>query len=305
MAMSSSYALPQSSVFPSVWRKIIKFISEPEFPYPLGFFRIGVSLLAIVQVVVLWPHLLQLYGNFGFIQWNVIETGTDIWVPSIGKLCVLLQPYGISSSTCVYGVFVSYFICLVGLFIGWKTRLFAVCAWLLVGGAFTIRHLLHRETVVPSFMARISQRTLQVHLCIIYFSTGLAKIRGIQWRNGEAIWRALMQPQFSVFDMSWLASIPLIPKLAAWSILLLEIAYVVLIWPKRSRVIWLMGISLLHLSIGLLMGLWLFATIMIIMNITAFGFDLLYRHSSERVAPERKMVFSGCALGDNRRPSLS
>ena len=335
MAMSSSYALPQSSVFPSVWRKIIKFISEPEFPYPLGFFRIGVSLLAIVQVVVLWPHLLQLYGNFGFIQWNVIETGTDIWVPSIGKLCVLLQPYGISSSTCVYGVFVSYFICLVGLFIGWKTRLFAVCAWLLhgltvnsgyislygvdtmlhislfycawmpVGGAFTIRHLLHRETVVPSFMARISQRTLQVHLCIIYFSTGLAKIRGIQWRNGEAIWRALMQPQFSVFDMSWLASIPLIPKLAAWSTLLLEIAYVVLIWPKRSRVIWLMGISLLHLSIGLLMGLWLFATIMIIMNITAFGFDLLYRHSSERVAPERKMVFSGCALGDNRRPSLS
>jgi hypothetical protein len=83
--------------------------------------------------------------------------------------------------------------------------------------------------------------------------------------------------------MSWLASIPLIPKLAAWSILLLEIGYVVLIWPKRSRVIWLMGISLLHLSIGLLMGLWLFATIMIIMNVTAFGFDLLYRPRTTRI----------------------
>lgn len=302
--MSSSYTLPQSHLSLSLWGKIIKFISEPDSPDPLGFFRIGVSLLAIAQVVVLWPHLLQLYGNFGFIQWNVMETGTDIWVPSIGKLCVVLQPYGISSSTCVYGVFLLYVLSLLALLVGWKARLFAICAWLLhsltvnsgyislygvdtmlhislfyctwmpVGGAFTIPQLLHHERAVPSFMARISRRTLQVHLSIIYFSTGLAKIRGTQWRNGEAIWRAVMQPQFSVFDMSWLASIPIIAKVAAWSIVMLELGYALLMWPRRSRPIWLAGIILLHLSIGMLMGLWMFATIMIIMNIAAFGFNM-------------------------------
>ena len=304
-AMSSTYALPQRSLSVNLWGKIIKFISEPELPYPLGFFRVGVSLLAIVQVVALWPNLLQLYGNFGFIQWTVVETGADLWVPSIGKLSVLLQPYGISSTTCVYSVFVLYVLSLLGLLIGWKARLFGVCAWLLhgltvnsgyislygvdtmlhiclfycawmpVGDAFTLRHWLGREKVVPSFMARLSLRTLQLHLCIIYFSTGLAKIRGIQWRNGEAIWRAVMQPQFSVFDMSWLASIPMIPKMAAWSIVVLELGYVVFIWPRRTRPLWVVGILMLHLGIGLVMGLWMFATIMIIMNIAGFGFNLL------------------------------
>jgi hypothetical protein len=261
----------------------------------------------MVQVFVLWSYLLQLYGNFGFVQWAVIETGTDLWVPSIGKLCLVLQPYGISSTFCVYGVFALYILSLAGLFLGWKARAFGAAAWLLhgltvnsgylslygvdtmihiclfycvwmpVGDAFSLQQLLFGKSATPSFMARISLRTLQVHLCIIYLSTGIAKIRGTQWRNGEAIWRALMQPQFSVFDMSWLASVPFIAKMICWEVIVLELGYAFLIWNCKTRPVWVALIIGLHLSIGIFMGLWMFSALMIIMNGTAFGFDLVLK----------------------------
>jgi hypothetical protein len=256
-------------------------------------------------MLFLWPYLLQLYGNYGFIQWAVIETAADMWLPSIGKLCLLLQPLHVSSSACVYGVFALYGASLGGLLIGWRTRLFAICAWLLhsltvnsgyislygvdtmlhiclfycvwmpVGDAFSLDRRLRREPAAPSVMARISLRTLQIHLCIIYLSTAIAKLRGVQWRSGEAIWRAAMQPQFAVFDISWLASVPFAARLICWWVILLEFGYAFFVWPTRTRQFWIVGIVALHVGIGIVLGLWLFSAMMIVMNVAAFGFDQL------------------------------
>jgi hypothetical protein len=285
--------------------QVVRFFTAPASPYPLGCFRIAVSLVAVTQVLVLWPYLLQLYGNFGFVQWAVVEADADAWLPSIGKLCLLLQPYGVSSSQCVYGTFILYLFSLCGLLLGCWTRPCAVaawlvhsltvnsgyvsiygvdtiihiclfyCAWMPVGDALSLKQLLRRRPVEPSFMAGLSLRALQLHLCIIYLNTGLAKAQGVQWWSGEAIWRATMQPQFAVFDMSWLASVPLLARLACWGVLLVELGYPLLIWPAKTRRFWVASTILLHLSIAVLMDLWMFSTIMIIMNFCAFGFNLL------------------------------
>lgn len=284
--------------------RVRQFVFEPADPRPLAFLRIGVGAIALLQVLLLWPYLLQLYGNYGFIQWAVIETAADMWLPSIGKVCLLLQPLGISSSAVVYAVFALYAASVVGLLLGWKTRICAVAAWLLhsltvnsgyislygvdtmlhiclfycawmpVGDALSLDRRARGGPAAPSAMARISMRTLQIHLCIIYLSTAIAKLRGVQWRNGEAIWRATMQPQFAVFDMSWLASAPLIARLMCWYVIVIELGYAFLIWHPRTRRVWVVGIVALHFGIGIVLGLWLFSTMMIVMNVAAFGFGL-------------------------------
>ena len=44
---------------------------------------------------------------------------------------------------------------------------------------------------------------------------------------------------------------------------------------RRTRAFWLAGILLMHLSIGLTMGLYLFGLIMIVLNLAAFGPEYL------------------------------
>jgi hypothetical protein len=60
-----------------------------------------------------------------------------------------------------------------------------------------------------------------------------SKLQGIEWRNGEAIWRSLMLPEFAVFDMSWLASAPLLAKIMCWSVIAIEAGYVFLYGQQR------------------------------------------------------------------------
>jgi hypothetical protein len=137
-----------------------------------------------------------------------------------------------------------------------------------------------------------------MHLCVIYFSSGIAKARGGQWWNGEAIWRAVMQPQFHVFEMGWLASVPLLALLASWGTLLVEIGYPLFIWPARTRRLWLLAIVGMHVAIGLILGLWFFAAVLIVLNLAAFGVsgrarrdELALQKAGSHTAPAARRLF--------------
>jgi hypothetical protein len=49
---------------------------------------------------------------------------------------------------------------------------------------------------------------------------------------------------------------------------------------KKTRLVWLVGILGMHIAIGLTMGMYLFALIMIVLNLAAFGIDsgVLFGH---------------------------
>ena len=49
-----------------------------------------------------------------------------------------------------------------------------------------------------SAMLGFFHRVLQLHLCLIYFFSGLTKCLGQGWWNGENLWRALTRPPFDV-----------------------------------------------------------------------------------------------------------
>ena len=117
----------------------------------------------------------------------------------------------------------------------------------------------------------VCQRVLQLHICIVYFFSGLTKSLGIGWWNGTSFWRAITSPPFDVIQAhTWAILTPALPLLGI-GVWVLEIGYPVFIWLRRTRLIWFLGVIAMHVAIGLTMGLYLFAFVMIVLNFAAFG----------------------------------
>jgi len=129
------------------------------------------------------------------------------------------------------------------------------------------------------------RRILQLHLCIVYFFSGISKSLGVDWWNGDSIWRSLTRPPFDVISPDVLLRFEGLFPLIGITVCVLETGYAVFIWPGKTRAVWLSAVLFMHISIGLTMGLYLFALIMIVLNLAAFG-------------PE---FFSGRAILSSRR----
>jgi hypothetical protein len=115
------------------------------------------------------------------------------------------------------------------------------------------------------------RRVLQLHLCLIYFVSGLTKCLGSGWWDGSNIWRALIRPPFNIIDPEILVRWNYLFPVAGIFICLLEIGYSFFLWNDKTRKIWLICICGMHFAIGVTMGMYLFALIMIILNVAAFG----------------------------------
>jgi hypothetical protein len=161
------------------------------------------------------------------------------------------------------------------------------CVLMPVGASMSLDRVTGRASGQATTSARLFLRLLQLHMCVVYLTAGLSKARGEQWWNGEAVWRALNMPQFSTFDMSWLANFPWVMLLASWGTLLIETGYPIGIWPARLRPWWLLAIVGMHLGIAVFMRLWLFSALLIVLNVSAFGSEWV-----ERAGRKGRMVLS-------------
>lgn len=140
---------------------------------------------------------------------------------------------------------------------------------------FALDHSLRKIPLRNQDLHGFFRRVLQLHLCLIYLSGGIMKCLGRGWWTGESIWRALTRPPFNVLSpeliLSWKAILPF----AGIVVCLLETGYAIFVWPKKTRLVWITGILGMHVAIGLTMGLYLFSLIMIVLNLAAFGPDII------------------------------
>jgi hypothetical protein len=104
--------------------------------------------------------------------------------------------------------------------------------------------------------------------------SGLAKCLGGGWWNGSNLWQSLIRPPFNIISPDILIQFKYVLPVLGISICLLELGYVVFIWMKKTRLLWLVCILGMHIAIGVIMGMYLFALIMIVLNLAAFGADL-------------------------------
>lgn len=64
---------------------------------------------------------------------------------------------------------------------------------------------------------------------------------------------------------------PWIPTISGCLVLLVEVGYAFLIWPRRSRRLWVAATLALHVGIAVFMGLVVFGALMAVLTIAAFG----------------------------------
>ena len=119
----------------------------------------------------------------------------------------------------------------------------------------------------PSVSANLALRLLQIHLCVVYFFSGIAKLFGASWWEGTALWGAAANSRYRTLDITRLARHPLLVNLLTLGTVFWEVSYPALVWPRLTRRLAIaMGIFV-HLGIGLAMGMGEFGLAMIAANL--------------------------------------
>jgi hypothetical protein len=140
------------------------------------------------------------------------------------------------------------------------------------GAAYSVDSWLKRRrdptksAVEPRIGANVAIRLLQVHMCAIYLFSGLGKLKGDQWWNGNAILMVAANQEYQSFDLTWLIRYPWIASLLTQVTVLWETFYCALVWPRLTRPITLAVAVCVHLGIGAFFGMWTFGLAMIIAN---------------------------------------
>jgi Vitamin K-dependent gamma-carboxylase len=116
----------------------------------------------------------------------------------------------------------------------------------------------------PSASANLAQRLIQFHMCVIYLFAGLSKLQGPSWWSGEAMWRAFANLEYQSLDMTWLAWHPWLVNMMTHVSVVWEISFCVLIWKPLWRPVMLAGAVVMHVGIGLCLGMWTFGLIMLV-----------------------------------------
>lgn len=131
-----------------------------------------------------------------------------------------------------------------------------------------------------SFKNKISEvlffNVFRFHVSISYLISGMTKIFGFNWWNGESIWKAIHLYYLSNSDF-WVYY-DKIPAyffiISGWIVIIVQISMpLLLIYGLRKYTIILLYLNLLiHSFIGIFLNLPFFASVMIIWNVTAFYF---------------------------------
>jgi Vitamin K-dependent gamma-carboxylase len=181
----------------------------------------------------------------------------------------------INRGSVTYGVDVMMNLTLFYLMIGPSGAALSIDRWVSRWRAF--RKARARGQAVPEeapverlATANFAVRLMQVHLCIIYLVSALAKFRGAAWWDGTALWLILATYEFSLMRfefyedaLRWLTQHrwlwETVMTAGTWFALVVELSFPFAVWYRRGRWPVLTAALLLHLGIGLLMGLMTFS----------------------------------------------
>jgi hypothetical protein len=115
--------------------------------------------------------------------------------------------------------------------------------------------------------ANLAIRLIQVHMCIIYLFSGIAKIGGLPWEMGEATWLSFDLSEYRSLDMTWMVSHQLLMNFMTHLTVFWELTYAALVWPALTRPWVLLMAIFVHGGIVLFLGMPTFGLVMLIGNL--------------------------------------
>ena len=267
----------------------------------LAILRIGTAGLVIIQAAALGAHLSDLYGEQAILQAAANEVAVYPWTLRLEMLTRVPGLSQLSRDTLAAIVFSIMVLGAHFLLLGIWPRAAAImtwlahatlkgssdlttygayefvnialfyCMWMPVADTLAFYGVARGRTRNP-FSCYLSIAILRGHVCIVYLAAGLEKAVGEQWWTGEAIWRAASRSSFAshaVVSTSWLPWIPSLAVAAGWLTVMSELLYPLSMWLHRWRGAGLAVVLAMHVSIGLILGIWYFTAIMIILNLSA------------------------------------
>src|SRR5436190_10816904 len=284
-----------------VQTRLLEFLFAPSTDTWLAVLRVGLGLEVTLYCLSLRNDWTYLFSGTTRRLTEVLLSLETHFVRRLGWLTSLAAQLGVGEESVLFVVWVCLFAAGCALLIGFASRVSAIAAWLLhlcaaKSGGFVSYGIDNFMTIglfylmwspLPdrySFDWRLRgarpkhpellgfwRRVLQLHLCVIYFFSGLTKCLGSGWWNGSSVWRALIRPPFNIIDPEILVRWNYVFPVAGIFICLLEITYPFFIWSSQTRKIWLVCICAMHVGIGVTMGMYLFALIMIVLKVAPFG----------------------------------
>lgn len=281
--------------------RLLEFLFPAETDHWLATLRIGIGVQVFLYSMSLrndWTFLLS--GTVRRLAEALLSSESH-FIPRLGWFVNLGEKVGVDENRLLFAAWACLLVAGCGLVIGFASRASAIGAWFLhlcaaKSGGFVsygmdsfitialfylmlsplpdqysldwrLRDLRPKEPHLLGFWRRV----LQLHLCVIYFFSGLAKCLGSGWWNGSSVWRALIRPPFNVVSPEILVTFNYVLPLAGILICLLEFGYPFFIWNTKTRKLWLFGVCTMHVVIAVAMGMYLFSLVMIVLNLAAFG----------------------------------
>jgi Vitamin K-dependent gamma-carboxylase len=304
-----------------VRQRVEEFLFLPESDRWLGFFRMSVALQVMFYCFSLRKDWVDLFaiGQAGVIKRDLAEailSAESHYIPRFGWVVDWLSGLGCSEQTALAIGWWSLLGAGFFLFIGLFSREAAIIALFLhlcaVKSSSGLTYGVDNFTSIGLFYLAISplpdqwaadrwfrrlpgkqsqwlgfsRRVLQLHLCLIYFFSGITKCAGGGWWDGTSIWYALVRPPFNLLPAERLVALQSFFPILGISVCLLETGYPLFMWLRRTRAFWLVAVIAMHLAIGLAMGLYLFAFVMITLNLAAFGWQLRWDTIGRSSTPE-------------------
>jgi hypothetical protein len=285
----------------------------------LAVFRLGVGVELLSYCLSLrqdWDYMFTTTGSGAVTRElsEAIVSANSPLIPRLGWLVMLGETFGAKESETILCVWACLLIAACCLMLGLCCRTSAITAWFLhlcaaksglffaygvdnfttIGlfylmlapfpDRYSIDYRIRKLRLAATWRLGFHRRVLQIHLCVIYFFGGLTKCIGFGWWNGTSLWRAMIRPPFNAISPHILIHWKLLFPVIGASVCILESAYPVFISLRRTRLAWLVSIVAMHVAIGFLMGMYLFALIMIVLNLAAFGPTLTGWKRKERTS---------------------
>ena len=309
-------------------QRLEEFLYFPGSDTWLGFLRVAVALQVIIYCFSLRRDWLDLFAieRAGLIKRDLAEailSSQSHYIPRIGWLVELGMRLGVTEQGALTIVWWSL-LCAAGLlFVGLFSREAAIATLFLhlcaVKSSSGLTYGADNFTSIGLFYLMIAplpdrwaadrwwrsvpgkdaqwqgfgRRLLQLHLCLIYFFGGIAKCVGLGWWDGTSIWYALIRPPFNLIPAETLIAWKSLFPVLSISVCFLETGYSFFIWGRKTRAFWLLAVIAMHLAIGLAMGLYFFAFVMITLNLAAFGPEFTLRSSRSNPSAEIEDALPG------------
>jgi hypothetical protein len=250
-------------------------------------------------------HLLQQQSySWSYFWW--IESPVGLWIAHIAALVVFaMLTVGLwtrVTSILAFLCALSYVGRAPGALFGLDQINIMLAGYLAIGpsgSAFSVDRWLARRRaggslpIASSWSANVAIRLIQVHMCVIYFFAGTAKLTGAAWWDGTALWMALGNMEYQSTDMTWLADWPTMINIMTHVTVFWELTYWALVWPRLTRPIVIMLAIPLHMGIAICLGMTTFGLIMLVGNMAFISPELIRSLVTSATAGQGRGVSPG------------